>query len=430
MSSTRKLVLGFLLLLALIGLWFFPPIHSRLSWRLEELRARVRVALRPPEAIVFRPQMTPIASLPPPEVRRSGGTSSTPTPSPVTPTAEPPTPTVQPLPPLVSLSGVKYEDQRNRWNYCGPANFSMALTFWGWQGDRDVIGKAIKPNDKDKNVMPYELRDYVEANVPGLKVLIRLGGELELVKRLVAAGYPVLAEKGYYERDYTGKIGWMGHYQFITGYDDPSGVLIVQDTYLDGPNFRIPYERFIEGWRSFNYLFMVVYPQEREAEVLTLLGDYADETWAAQHALEVALSEARGLEGIDQFFAWFNIGTSYVALRQYVDAANAYDFAFQLYAQLPADNTSRPYRIMWYQTGPYWAYYYSGRYADVINLATATLETPTDGPVLEESLLWRGRAYVMAGQPDQAARDFRAALKVHPGWEPATQALQGLGLNP
>jgi hypothetical protein len=80
------------------------------------------------------------------------------------------------LPATVKLEGVKYEDQHNRWNYCGPANFSMALTYWGWEGDRDVIGKAIKPSDKDKNVMPYELQDFVTEKVPGMNTAMRYGG--------------------------------------------------------------------------------------------------------------------------------------------------------------------------------------------------------------------------------------------------------------
>ncbi len=427
MTFSRKIGILFLGLLLLIGLWYLPPVHSRLAWRLDEVRARIRFALHPPDQLTFLP--TPITPLPPPQIVRSVLTPLPATPTPITPIASP-TATPRPLPPAMVLSGIRYENQFNRWNYCGPANFSMALTFWGWKGDRDTIGRAIKPGEKDKNVMPYEFRDYVEENVPGLKVLIRLGGDLDTLKRLIAGGYPVIAEKGYYERDYTGKIGWMGHYQFVTGYDDTSGVLIVQDTYLDGPDFHISYEKFIEGWRSFNYLFLVAFPVEREGEVLDLLGNYADEIWAARHALEIARQEAQTLSGIDQFFAWFNIGSSHVALREYVDAAYAYDYAFQLYAQLPTDNTSRPYRMMWYQTGPYWAYYYSSRYTDVINLANVTLETPTDGAVLEESLLWRGRAYRILGQREAAIEDFRAALKVHPGWAPALQALQELGITP
>jgi tetratricopeptide (TPR) repeat protein len=49
---------------------------------------------------------------------------------------------------------------------------------------------------------------------------------------------------------------------------------------------------------------------------------------------------------------------------------------------------------------------------------------------LEESLYWRGMAYYMAGQTELAVEDYRNALKVHPKWIPATQALQDLGVQP
>jgi tetratricopeptide (TPR) repeat protein len=239
-----------------------------------------------------------------------------------------------------------------------------------------------------------------------------------------------VAEKGYYERDYAGKLGWMGHYQFVTGYDDTQKMLTVQDSYLNGPNFQISYDEFMEGWRSFNYVFVVVYPAERESEVLDLLGPLADADAAARRALFVAQEESQRLSGIDRYFSYFNIGTSHVALQQYGDATYAYDYAFQLYSGLSGDNSIRPYRMMWYQTGPYFAYYYSNRFSDVIKLATTTLEDTISEPVLEESLIWRGRAYYMAGDTQAAIRDYRAALKVHPNWPPAIQALQDLGVQP
>jgi hypothetical protein len=306
----------------------------------------------------------------------------------------------------------------------------MSLTYWGWDGNRDVIGKVVKPSDKDRNVMPYEFQNFITENVPGMTSVMRYGGDIDVVRRLLSAGFPVVAEKGYYERDFTGKVGWMGHYQFITGYDDITRELVVQDTYNDGPNFHINYEKFMEGWRSFNYLFVVVYPTDKQQDVMLLLGDLADERAAAQHALDVAQRESQSLTGIDRFFAWFNAGTSHIALQEYIDAATAYDQAFALYANLSGDNTTRPYRMMWYQTGPYWAYYYSARYADVINLANTTLEDTVSEPVLEESLLWRGRALYMAGDTPNAVKDYRAALKVHPDWEPAVQGLQDLGIQP
>jgi hypothetical protein len=418
----------------MLGIYYLPPVHSRLAWRLDNLRTRIFYSVNPPDQAVFQPGgetaltiETVIAT-----TRAEYALTLTPqaTPTPNSRATPRPTITTTPLPATIKLAGVKYEDQHNRWNYCGPANFSMSLTFWGWDGNRDVVGKAVKPSDKDRNVMPYEFQDFISENVEGMTSVMRYGGDIDVIKRFVAAGFPVVAEKGYYERDFTGKVGWMGHYQFVTGYDDNTREVIVQDTYNDGPNFRINYEKFMEGWRSFNYVFVVVYPVEREKEVMTLLGNLANGEDAARHALEVAKAESRSLKDNDRYFAWFNVGTSHIALRQYVDAALAYDQAFAVYANLANDNTTRPYRMMWYQTGPYWAYYYSGRYSDVINLATTTLKDTIAEPELEESLLWRGRALYMAGDTQAAIKDYRAALKVHPKWEPALQALQDLGVQP
>ena len=36
-----------------------PPVHDRLAWRLEALRAEIRYALNPPEKVVFVPQNAP-----------------------------------------------------------------------------------------------------------------------------------------------------------------------------------------------------------------------------------------------------------------------------------------------------------------------------------------------------------------------------------
>ena len=431
-KNFRRIWLIPIALLLMVGIYFIPPVHSRLSWRLDELRTRIVYFFNPPDKAVFQPE-TQL------DIESAVGTiqaeyaltltpqvTSTPEPGP-TPT---PTITATPLPATVILDGVKYEDQHGHNNYCAPANFSMALTFWGWDGNRDVVGKAVKPSDKDKNVMPYELVDYIIDEVPGMNGLMRYGGDIEVIKRLIAAGFPIVAEKGYYEYDLTGKWSWMGHYQFVTGYDDASSSVIVQDTYFDGPNFSIPYKEFMEGWRSFNYAFVVVYPAEQENAVMTALGSLADSDEAARIALARGQTEGRSLTGIDQFFAWFNVGTSQVALREYGDATYAYDYAFQLYSDLTGDNSVRPYRIMWYQTGPYFAYYWSGRYSDVINLADTTLEETISEPVLEESLVWRGRAYYMAGQTDKAIDDFRAALKIHPNWLPAVQELEQLGVQP
>jgi tetratricopeptide (TPR) repeat protein len=413
-----------------------PFVNERLAWRVENLRVRMQYALNPPEQVVFVPEeavdaivnatltaMAPTVTATP----TSTPTATQPGPTDIPAPTATPTLTPTPLPLAVRLEGVHYEDQHNRYNYCGPANLSMALTFWGWDGDRDDVGNAVKTNNDDKNVMPYELQDFVLSQ--GYGAVIRYGGEISLFQRLIANGFPVMAEKGYYTYDLTGRYGWLGHYQFVTGYDETRQVLVVQDTYIpNGENHEFTYQEFIDGWRSFNYLFMVVYPLDREAQLMALLGTWADVDWAARHALEKAQAEVGTLTGINQYFSAFNVGTSHVALRQYVDAAFAYDFAFQLYNALPEDNL-RPHRMLWYQTGPYFAYYYSGRYQDVINLANITFETIGDD-VLEESWYWRGMGWLALGYTDNAIADFREAVRLHPGFAPALFQLEQLGVSP
>jgi tetratricopeptide (TPR) repeat protein len=441
--SARYLLAIPVLLVAAVLIYNIPFVNARLAWRLDNLRVRLQYALNPPEQVVFQPQeqaalenqvnsivnatLTALApsltpTMPVPTVTRPGPTA-TPEPS-LTPTLSP-----TPIPGAVKLAGVKYEDQHNRYNFCGPANLSMSLTFWGWEGNRDTVGEYVKSNKDDKNVMPYELQDFVLAETQDYSALIRYGGDIPLLKKLVAAGFPVVTEKGYYTYDMTGKYGWLGHYQFVTGYDEARQVLVVQDTYIPkGENHEFPYAEFISGWRSFDYLFIVVYPVNRESEVLALLGDYADVDWSSRHALEIARAETSTLTGVDQFFAAFNTGTSHVYLKEYVDAAYAYDYAFQLYASLPDDNL-RPFRTMWYQTGPYFAYYYSGRYQDVINLANATFNTIGDD-VLEESWYWRGMGQMALGNTDAAVADFRESVRLHADFAPGLYQLSQLGVSP
>lgn len=430
--TQRVLLIALGLVILLVAVYFIPPVHQRLAWRISELRTKIVYFFKPPEQVVFQPgQDTQIQTIVAGTMQAVRTTSTLdPTPEPTAGPTLTPTITPTPLPDVVVLDGIKYEHQHGRWNYCGPANFSMALTYWGWKGNRDVIGQTLKPNDKDKNVMPYELQDFVGEKVPGMKMLVRMGGNVDLLKRLIAGGFPVVIEKGYYEADYTGKVAWMGHYLFVTGYDDGKGVFIGQDTYLEpGENRTTEYEPFMQEWRSFNYLFFVVYPLEREAEVYRLLGPWADEIWSYQHALDVARLESASLTGVDRFFAQFNVGTSYTKLQQYADGSFAFDQAFAQYNALPDDGT-RPYRLMWYQTWPYWAYYYSVRYQDVVRLADTTLKDTIAEPVLEESLYWRGMAEYALGNTQSAIDDYRAALRINPGFDAAIYALQNLGIQP
>ena len=434
-------VIGLLILAVVV--YNIPFVNDKLSWRVDDFRAQIVAIFRPPEAAVFVPKeaIRGTVTLPAPQVQKITATpQAQATATPPGPTATP-TITPTPLPASVTLPGVKYVDQTGGYNLCGPSNLTMALKFWSWNGTRDDILKIIKPgiNDPtlifwkrgktDKNVMPYEMVDFVNDNTK-LHALSRYGGNLDLLKSFIAAGYPMLIEKGEFQLDVNGKVSWMGHYQFITGYNDASKTFLVQDTYKDGPNFKEPYEKLSNEWRAFNFVFMVVYPADREEQVNQLLGNWFDEKWANQHALDIADAETKTLSGLDLYFAWFNKGTSHNQLLQYFDAGSAYDQAFALYPTLPLDKDKLPYRMMWYQTGPYRAYFYSGRYQDVIDLANVTLSTVLDGPTLEESLYWRGMAEQASGATAAAVADFQQANHLNPRMTAIIQALQSIGAAP
>jgi hypothetical protein len=401
-----------------------PIFQETFGWRISQLQASIKYALSPPGEAAFTPNPTVAAMV------QGTMEAYTPTVTPLAtsgPTLAPttsPTATIEPtpLPEAVKLTGTRHEYQK--WNNCGPANLSMALSYWGWDGDQRPIADWVKPNPRDKNVMPYELASFVDEGT-SLNAIVRAGGNLDMIKRFLAAGFPVMVEKGF---EGAGFDGWMGHYEVVTGYDDTRQQVTAQDSYIM-PDLPVSYADLESYWRHFNYSFIILFPDEREAEVLALLGPLADETQSYEFAAEIASTEIYQLSDRDLFFAWFNRGTNLMRLLDYGGAALAYDEAFKIDAQLAIhDPDRRPWRMMWYQTGPYFAYYYTGRYYDVIALADFTIENMSE-PAVEESFYWRALAKEGLGDVSGAIKDFEKALKWHPDWEPALSQLRRLGVG-
>jgi hypothetical protein len=409
--------------LAGIVIYNLPPVHERLAWRVDNLRTQIRRAINPPEEAVFVPQQQLEAAV---QATLLAMTSAAPTQtatstatSPPASTATPqPSPTPTSIPGQVSLSGIRHEYQQ--FNNCGPANLAMALSYWGWQGDQGDTAAFLRPGEYDKNVMPAEMVTFVEENTD-LKAVARVGGDLETIKRFIAAGFPVLIEKGYDpEHD-----DWMGHYLTLNAYDDAQSLFTAQDS-LIMPDFPLPYQTVEERWRDFDYVYLVIYPPEREAEVMAILGPQADETQNHQAAAELASQETTTLSGRDLYFAWFNLGSNLVALEDYAGAAQAFDSAFAVYPTIPEGE--RPWRVMWYRIEPYAAYYHTGRYQDVVNLANNTFFALGEY-TLEESFYWRGLANQALGDLNVATFDLRKALELNPNFTPAREALGELGIE-
>jgi hypothetical protein len=365
-----------------------------------------------------------------PAIQPSNNPSEASTTQPPTPTLVPPTPL--PIPDKFTLNGARYEPQL--YNNCGPATLTAALVFWGWRGSetdeltwyasgKDVrwqrdIADVIKPARSDKNVMPYELTSFA-AEYAGLNAVIRYGGDVDVIRRFVANGFPVIVERGFREEEH-GQVGqgWEAHYGLITGYKDSAREFTLQDSFK-GANYIKTYDSLLYDWRDFNYLYIILYPPSREAKVFALLGADADLGVNLNRALARAQFEAAALtDPLELAFTWYNIGASLELLDRNQEASLAFDQA-RSYNVLPR-------RTLWYQTSLYRAYFKVSRYQDVIDLANVTLQTPG----LEESLYWRGWAYHELGNLDLAAADMRAALDAHPDWDQALQALAEWGISP
>jgi len=366
------------------------------------------------------PTSSSTATQPPPTAERPAPTdtrmvaSATQTPAPTpTPTVEPsPTPTP---PVMLELAGLRHEHQG--WNNCGPATATMLLSYWGCEQTQYDAAPVLKPDPDDKNVSPWEIESYVRDQ--GYEAITRVNGDLEMLKAMLQAGFPVMVET-WYVRDARDQLG---HYRLVVGYDDGVREFITYDS-LHGPDVTIGYRELDELWRVFNRLYTVIYTPETWEKLASIIGPDLDDAAMYERALEVARNEAVALPGDCVAYAdcsdwvtfsWFNVGSSLTALGRHQDASAAYDKSRQL---------GLHFRMLWYQFGPYESYYETGRFEDVITLADVTLNTAGN---LEESYYWRGRARMALGNVDGARSDFRSALRHHDDWEPALEALESVG---
>jgi len=313
------------------------------------------------------------------------------------------------LPTNARIYGLTHYQQT--WNNCGPATITMALSYYGWQNDQAYAASFLKPNREDKNVSPNELVDFVNERT-AVRAVMRMGGDLELIKQLLNSQFPVVIESGLMPEAYD----WIGHYRAVVAYDDVSQQIYMFDSFLGSGDFEEgvteTYADFDEYWRHFNRMFIVVYEPAREAELQRIMGDLWDEQQAAEIAFATAQEEARA--NPQDGFAWFNIGTSLVALDRHAEAANAFD---------QARRHNLPFRMMWYQFGPFEAYYTIGRFDDVVSIVQSNLNNAEE---LEETYYWYGRALQAQDQNELAAVQYRTALRYNPNFTPAREALDSL----
>jgi tetratricopeptide (TPR) repeat protein len=83
---------------------------------------------------------------------------------------------------------------------------------------------------------------------------------------------------------------------------------------------------------------------------------------------------------------------------------------------------------MWYQDGPYAAYFHTGRYQDVVDLADTTFFALGEY-TLEESFYWRGLAKEALGDLNGAIYDLKQTVELNSNFTPGVEQLRRLAVE-
>ncbi len=412
----RKILLLFLVIsVTLVVFGFFayqiPRVNRFVNYRLDIAKTYVRKMIHPVSNLPT-PAVKNEAEISDPAVTIESSPTFTPEPT-ITPMFTPTATLVPtPIPAQMQLTPPGYDEIRDKqdMNNCGPATLALYLRFFGWGGDQYEISSVIKPTREDRNVNVEELIYYVRTKTGWLNAEFRVGGDLDTLKRLIAAGIPVMIEETFTtDRQYwPDDDQWSGHYLLITGYDDAVREFTVHDTEV-GPNQKMAYSVLDENWQSFNRVYIMAYLPEFEEDIKRALGEDWDADTNRQKALESAEAAARSNPG--NAFAWFNVGSNLAYFEKYNEAAAAYDTARTL---------GLPQRMLRYQFGPFIAYFHSLQTEEVMTLTKYALEITRTS---EEAMLWRGWAEYRRGNSEIALNYFRDALRIRPDYVDALFAI-------
>jgi Peptidase_C39 like family len=424
MKRNLILVSSVLVIVLLVGIFLVAPhlhtLYAVVRWDMVGYLTYIHDAIYP-VGVMPTPLPQPQIShhpLPTPTGQADDGPALASTPTAQASAAPPPTPNPTPtLPPLpdhasVAAPALEHQDANN----CGPATLAMDLRFFGWQGNQYDISKVIKPDIDDRNVNVDELIFFVRNHAGWLNADYRVGGTLDILKRFIANGMPIMIEEGEHLNEvyWPGDDHWAGHYLLLTAYDDSAHTFTSQDSWY-GANLPVNYDTLNQNWQMFNRAFIFLYTSDQAAAVQTLLGSNWDEDANRTFALNTAQYEAQ--TNPSNAFAWFNVGTNLLYFDRYNDAAAAYDTARKI---------GLPQRMLRYQFGPFIAYFKTNRNADLLAITEYALKIT---PNSEEDLLWHGWALYRKGESTLAMQEFQLALKYHPGYIDAQSALDFVAHN-
>jgi tetratricopeptide (TPR) repeat protein len=276
-------------------------------------------------------------------------------------------------------------------NNCGPTTTSIMLSYYNIELPQLTVANVLKPNPEDKNVSPAEVAAYVRQQ--GLGAFIGVNGDIALIERLLAAGFPVMVEQWmHYD-------GGVGHYRAARGYSSDKQLILQEDTFL-GPDTWRSYEEFNQDWAYFNNTYLVFYPPEEEQRVAGLIGGDWDATTMWQRALETFSQQDNGFALYGKAEALHQLGRDGEAIRFYEQAIAR----------------GLPQRYLWYRFGYFEALNKVGQYHKTLDFSQAILAAMEFS---EDIRYHRAMAYKALGQREKAQQELLLALSDNPNYVPA-----------
>ncbi len=301
------------------------------------------------------------------------------------------------------LPGSKWIAQT--FNNCGPATTSMVLQYFGYDVSQSETKSKLRTNEDDKNVFTYEMADYMRKDY-GVESKLLYGGDINLLKKLIANGFYVVVENWLHPNED------IGHVTIIRGFDDEQGVLIADDSYI-GNNITYPYEQFSKTqWKAFNYEYLPVYKAGSEDLLRAIVGSSWEEKTMYKKAAEKAESEIA--KDQNDMHAWFNLGTSRYGLKDYQAAKQAFEKSHSL---------GWPRRMLWYQIQPIQTFNTLGEYQKALEYADIALWSNDS---FAEVHLEKAIAYKGLGNKQKAREEVDRALFFYPNLKAAQDFLASL----
>jgi DNA-directed RNA polymerase specialized sigma24 family protein len=313
----------------------------------------------------------------------------------------------------------------------GPLALQAVLYYWGEHVDTYL---HLQRAEDDPTATQAELISYVTATTD-LKVIQRFAGNTDLLDRLTRAGFPVIIQRGSFSN---ADLPWSAQYDIVFGVDKTSGETALASLIIptrgvapvglsDRSSHRyipIVSNELYSAWHPFNYAYLVVYPADQEEALKLVLGDQFDAQQNYLFAANLAQVEAHTAHSSKHlFYDFYNLGNSLLHLSDEEGAAAAFDQAYAVFRFLPPEE--RIAQILWYQPGPYQAYFSTGRYGDLISLASTTIQQAGDVPVVE-SYYWRALARAKLGDWSTATNDLQTAMLLDPDFSLVPAAFDSL----